>query len=154
MDNQVKNLSLQFFYQFSRLEFALKANGYIKTIGHIKRVEPDWDRFVYNIKADFKASNFQIKDSLQYYFNNPPKVLIQKDNTLSWHQFPRDAARTVENIFIFIRRIKDNLFCGDITEGRQFAAPCNDIMLLEHGIAIMDYVAEIYPKLKNTSPQE
>lgn len=42
----LRELAFDFFYWFSRFEFALKENGYLVSTVMGARAQPDWDRFV------------------------------------------------------------------------------------------------------------
>ena len=56
IDQEMRNLAFDFFYWFSRFEFALKEKRFLKndTIG--ARAEPDWDKFVKTHRAAYAVS--------------------------------------------------------------------------------------------------
>src|SRR3546814_7193384 len=46
IDQDLRNLAFDFFYWFSRFEFALKERRFLKTEAIGARAKPDWDKFV------------------------------------------------------------------------------------------------------------
>lgn len=54
--NEIRDLAFDFFYWFSRFEFALKEAGYLKNSKPGFVAEPGWDKFVSKWKADYKIS--------------------------------------------------------------------------------------------------
>lgn len=46
INNELKDLTFDFFYWFSRFEFALKERKCLKRDGIGDNAEPDWDKFI------------------------------------------------------------------------------------------------------------
>lgn len=54
--DDLKPLAFEFFYWFSRFEFALKANWYLKSEQEGARAEPGWTRFVRKFESGYALS--------------------------------------------------------------------------------------------------
>ncbi|WP_286799236.1 hypothetical protein [Pandoraea sp. 64-18] len=55
IDDVMKNLAFDFFYRFSRFEFALKENGKVKA-GRRGVAEPDWTAFIEEHETTYQLS--------------------------------------------------------------------------------------------------
>src|SRR3546814_17910963 len=56
IDQDLRNLAFDFFYWFSRFEFALKERRFLKTEAIGARAKPDWDKFVQKHRAAYALS--------------------------------------------------------------------------------------------------
>ena len=54
---ELTKVAFLFFYRFSRFEFALKENGFLKNTKRGARAEPNWDRFVNERSDGYHASS-------------------------------------------------------------------------------------------------
>jgi hypothetical protein len=63
--NGLKNASIEFFYWFSRFEFALKENWYLKDTTFGARVEPSRKAFFDKWSATYVRSAAALKESLE-----------------------------------------------------------------------------------------
>jgi hypothetical protein len=59
--NDLKNVSFEFFYWFSRFEFALKENGYLKDTSVGAKAEPSWKAFVDKWSATYVPTAAALK---------------------------------------------------------------------------------------------
>ncbi len=53
---EITERAFDFFYWFSRFEFSLKENGYLKYNNPGDRAEPGWDNFVQNHSDKYSLS--------------------------------------------------------------------------------------------------
>src|SRR3546814_16764373 len=56
IDQDLRNLAFDFFYWFSRFEFAMKERRFLKTAAIGARAKPDWDKFVQKHRAAYALS--------------------------------------------------------------------------------------------------
>lgn len=76
----LSNLAFDFFYWFSRFEFALKANGYLTSheVGH--KADPGWTEFFRKWESTYSASV-----EAQYLLASPPERQIELvSDKLDW----------------------------------------------------------------------
>ena len=102
-----------FFITFSRFECALKTTITYATVNKNK-VEPNWDKFISDIKKDFdKTKSPELKSAVDFLLVNPPKIQSLEKNTLTWidRVFP-DNTPVIFKLSQHIRDIRNNLFHG------------------------------------------
>jgi hypothetical protein len=56
ISDDLAHLAFEFFYSFSRLEFALKENAYLKDLTPDAPAEPGWDKFTSKWANRYAAS--------------------------------------------------------------------------------------------------
>lgn len=56
IDDDLKKISFEFFYWFSRFEFALKENNFLKDKNVGTKAEPNWEEFREKFKNEYAAS--------------------------------------------------------------------------------------------------
>jgi len=101
------------FRQFSRMEYALKATGYLKQPGG--NVQADWDSFAAKIDAEFRVRTDGdpiLKDAVDYLTAQPPKKQVFEQGGLGWRDvIPTSATRTGV-LLLCVARVRNNLFHG------------------------------------------
>ena len=80
IDNELKEISFEFFYWFSRFEFALKANNYLKNNNIGAKAEPDWEEFRKRFKNSYTTSS-QANRLIQLH---PKRQLVGHAKELKW----------------------------------------------------------------------
>lgn len=144
-----RQLALEFFLVLSRVEFALKTSGYAR--GDDQGVNPDWDRFAYDLRKIFNPqANEELKIACEYYLMFPPQKQILETGVLSWcHSLPNTASK-IETILLLIRRVRNNLFHGgkyniqaaDETERNEF--------LLKAALCILKETMRLIPDVRRS----
>ena len=113
---QNENITFDFFIAFSRMEFALKHTGY--AIGDRRRnAMADWDRFGEDNNEVFQEKlknpeNKLLIEAANYLFVSPPKKLKFRNNELSWENRPPIGNKSLKEMLLIIRAIRNNLFHG------------------------------------------
>ena len=113
---QADNITYDFFIAFSRMEFALKHTGYAKG-DQRKNAMADWDRFaddndkVFQTKFSEKK-NKSLIEATNYLFDTPPNRLKYISNKLSWVKRDIIKNRTLKELLLIIRGVRNNLFHG------------------------------------------
>ena len=133
-----------FFYLFARFEFALKALGFHKGDGD---AQPSWDRFAKVLSERFNFDDPHVKKAVDYYFSNPPKKQIIKNGELDWKTVPPNQGK-LKDLFLYLRRVRNNLFHGGKFRGKYFEYPERSNRLIDNGIIILNYCSNIYPDIK------
>ncbi len=99
-----------FYYMFSRSEYALKASGFLMNGVDAKA---NWDSFAGSIRPNFNRNKSkELNDAVKYIKSNPPKKQIVNAGDLAWDQTNNDNLPLVNFLILMIRRIRNNLFHG------------------------------------------
>ncbi|ENA26965.1 hypothetical protein HMPREF1487_09444 [Pseudomonas sp. HPB0071] len=77
--NELSRQAFEFFYWFSRFEFALKENSYLKGKADGRRAEPDWNGFI----QDWQES-YVITPEAESLLASPPEIQIVTREGLAW----------------------------------------------------------------------
>lgn len=114
-----------FMFAMARMEYALKAAGYVKNDG-----EADWGRFAQTVAAYFDAPSERLETAITYILANPPQKLKHRDGQLTWEVArPPITMSTSELVLLYLRRIRGNCFQG----GDGVETPENHKPLLKYG---------------------
>jgi len=109
---------LEFFFVFSRFEFALKEAGYVTTSGrNSDNAAPDWDAFVKQYKKIYQRSD-DADEAVSYLLSNPPqKQKVFRDESgkfrTVWEPFKADTKAPLLKILVdIVKVVRNNLFHG------------------------------------------
>lgn len=126
----------QFFFRFSRAEYALKASRFLQNSGEAKA---DWDKYANNIRDTFDANRTEeLKNAVKYIKENPPKKQVVENGQLAWQQTDNESMHLALFLNVMVRRIRNNLFHGgkfqngasdDISRDLQLINSANIILL-------------------------
>lgn len=103
----LRQLAFDFFFWFSRFEFALKQNGYLVSAVVGARAQPDWDRFVVE-HQDYYVPN-QAAGAL--IAANPLRQIVGDDGGLTFGEvwFAPDATE-LRRVVGLAKTVRNNLF--------------------------------------------
>ncbi len=152
LQDKLPEVAVSFFVVFSRFECAMKRSGtYAK--GDDKGVEADWDRLAGDMgKAFFDQA--VAAGVAPVLIGAPPKKQVKSaDGTLGWRNM--GAVKNVEDLFLAIRRARNNLIHGgkyqddgsghpNLVDGAE-----RSDALLRQSMAIMRAVLESRPDLRD-----
>jgi hypothetical protein len=137
--SDLRQCCFEFFYWFSRFEFALKENKYVIK-GHNGSAAPAWNKF----EVDFAPAYQATKEAEELIASPPqrqvyagPGRYVWKDTNLSQKRTPLGKA-----IFI-IKTIRNNLFHGGKHDEKDWDNPERNMFLLTRGMRILDSLAEM-----------
>lgn len=139
IDDEMKDLAFEFFYRFSRFEFALKENGKVKA-GRRGVAEPDWRAFIEEHETNYLLSERGVE-----LLRAPPEVQRTKGgNSWEWAPLAFDlGASELSCLVLAVKTVRNNLFHG----GKHTAAGWDDharvVFLLKRGIELLDEFAEL-----------
>jgi hypothetical protein len=143
------DLSVAFFMAFSRFEFALKQSGaFAQPRGRNGDAEADWDGFAASIAPHFVLPDpSALKEAVDYILGDPPKVqVLDAANNLSWQ--PRlVVGSNVQQLNIYIRRMRNNLFHGGKFQGKMIPDVSRNHRLLSSAIIVLDEWLQLSPQV-------
>lgn len=133
--DELKDLAFDFLYWFSRFEFSLKENKFLKNDKIGANAEPAWDDFVVQYAADFKHTP-QTQELLRL---NPMRQKVGANSCLEWKDVVLDDCLSdLCKIVRLLKTIRNNLFHG----GKHGAEGWDDVnrtmQLLSCGKSILD----------------
>lgn len=109
ISEELSALAFDFFYWFSRFEFCLKENGYLKHEEPGKNAEPGWDKFV----AKY-AGAFQPSAEAQALIDAPPeRQIVLANRYLDWRSVgTADCTSDLDKVARLVKTVRNNLFHG------------------------------------------
>jgi hypothetical protein len=105
----------KYLYYFARFEGALKRAGYLNSLSDYAEAKPDWDRFARDIESEFSNSKCpETKSAIEYLRTHPPKKEIVLNGKTAWQDAHKNISEHIsaQEIFVFVRRVRNNLFHG------------------------------------------
>lgn len=134
-DPALNQLAGEFFRMFSRMEYALKATGYL--VPNRRNAEADWTRFAIAIHKRFEIIDTeQLRKETAFLLREPPKKQTNNNGVVEWDPTPPDAKNQTDLLLHYVRRIRNNLFHGGKFNGRWFE-PERSGPLIHVGIEIL-----------------
>lgn len=89
IDAELKNLSFEYFYWFSRYEFALKENGYLKNETENSKAEPGWETYL----TDF-CDRYSLTDNAKRLIKlHPKRQIVVANKNLDWRKVGIDDCK-------------------------------------------------------------
>ena len=134
--NDLRLKCFEFFYWFSRFEFALKENGYVKE-GSYNAALPDWEKF-----RDTHSDNYITSPEASTLLEAPPQRQVLVGNMCKWEKtnFSQEKT-TLGKVILVLKTIRNNLFHGGKSNQEDWDNPDRNLFLLENGKAVLDSLA-------------
>lgn len=127
-------MCFEFFMEFARYEYCLKMSGLTPGDGDAKA---DWDRYATEVeKIIVSPDNTELASAIDYILTYPPKKQIVRDGVLVWDDRPAQSRNKAQQVFLLIRRIRNNLFHGGKFNNRWFE-PERSELLMQHAMTIL-----------------
>ncbi len=109
IDQELSALAFEYFYWFSRFEFALKENGYLTSHAPGARADPGWNEFI----ARWSPNYVLCGHGAALLAAAPKRQIVGVGNALEWQDvafldFDSDLAKAVR----LLRAVRNNLFHG------------------------------------------
>ena len=139
-------LANKLFHVFSRAEYALKAAGFNCGDGKAKA---NWDAFARKL-VDLVATpqSEDLRMAVEFMLEYPPKQQMVIHGVLSWKDCRPTGKTKAESLFLYIRRVRNNLFHGGKFNGHWFE-PERSEMLIKHSLTIIHAAIETIPTVKD-----
>lgn len=138
--SSLTNLAFEFFYWFSRFEFALKENGYLRSNRPGVNAEPGWDAFERRWRSEYQLTS-EAEHLLQL---SPNRQVVGKHGELNWAavaiaECPSDLARVIS----LLKVVRNNLFHGGKHGSESWDDRGRTASLLECGRLILNDLARV-----------
>ena len=136
--SDLKNLAFDFFYWFSRFEFSLKENNFLKRDDNGENAEPGWDKFVDQNSPKFHHTE-QTRRLLEL---NPKRQKVGPNCALQWKNVGlEDCKSELCKVVRLLRTIRNNLFHGGKHGADGWDDPQRTKELLLVGKSVLDQLA-------------
>ncbi|MDO6456318.1 hypothetical protein Q4494_04445 [Celeribacter halophilus] len=133
-DQEMADLASDLFRTFAQVEYCLKVTGYC-VAGRGDAANPDWTRFALEIPP-LEDAGEDVVAAISYMQKHPPKKQVYVDEVLQWRIVAPNAENENDLIFLYVRRVRNNLFHGGKFNG-SFFDPERSRELLEYSITIL-----------------
>lgn len=140
IDQELKETVFDFFYLFSRFEFALKENGYLNSHETGANAEPGWDEFTTKKQVNYKPS-----EEASLLLKAPPKrQKVDESDRLIWKLIGLDDCKSdLARVVRLLKTVRNNLFHGGKHDSGGWDNPVRTRFLLTNGIAVLIQLAEL-----------
>ena len=136
--DDLRELCIEYFFKFSRFEFALKENGFLKK-GRHKAAKPNWKKFIREY-----ASTYSPSQEARNLMNDPPDRQIVRDGRCQWEKtnfanFDSD----LDKVVLVLKVIRNNLFHGGKNSQFDWDNPERSAFLIENAISVLGDLASL-----------
>jgi len=140
IDDELKEISFEFFYWFSRFEFALKENNFLKDKNPGAKAEPSWDEFRERYKNEYIASAQAIK-LIQLH---PKRQFVAQAGEQEWKPVGVDHCNNdLCKVITMLNTVRNNLFHGGKHGDIDIDSKARNIELLTIGKMVLKQLAKL-----------
>lgn len=143
----------EFFFVFSRFEFALKQSGYITTSSPTSdNAIPDWDALVKDYKKVYVACE-ETEESIKYLLEKPPNrqtVYREESGALQARWKPitiNSNAPLLYTLVDIVKVVRNNLFHGGKYGDNGWDDEARVSLLLKHSINVIHHWLQLREEL-------
>jgi len=150
VDQDLQEISFRFFYFFSRFEFALKENKYLKKHKPGDTAEASWEEFVDRFK-----DSYQISPCAQELIGlRVKKQIVDESGGIVWRLINLDRAQSdLEKVKIALNGVRNNLFHGGKHGDQEVDEIARNKILLNTAVEVLTELAE-FSELDNDLKRE
>ncbi len=140
VDNDLKEASFEYFYWFSRFEFALKENKYLKDKKAGAKAEPNWEEF----REKFKNSYTPSEEAKRLIQLHPKRQLVTEHEELEWKPVGVSHCNNdLCKVITMLNAVRNNLFHGGKHGDVDVDSKTRNMELLTIGKVVLDQLAEL-----------
>jgi hypothetical protein len=137
-------LMMKFVAVFSRFEYALKLDGFTSVNPKNSVVSADWDTFASTMRGHFnKERTDRLKKATRYILMKPPKRQVVANNALSWASWNPGFTSDLENLLLYVRTMRNNLFHGGKSQAGSPMEIDRNARLLRCGLTVLAECLEL-----------
>jgi hypothetical protein len=133
IDQEMRNLVFDFFFWFSRFEFALKEKRFLKSDVIGARADPSWDKFVKTHRAAYVLS-----PAAEALLAEKPRRQIVGDPEHGFEDLPFSPNTSdLDKVVAYAKMVRNNLFHGGKHGHDQWDDPTRMRRLLKLTIIVL-----------------
>lgn len=137
--DDVRSLAFDFFYWFSRFEYALKATGYLKDDTPGANAEVGWPRFVKTFEGGYTLT----PTAEALIALNPQRQIVPENGDEFRDVGFEDKPSDLEKVLRLAKTVRNNLFHGGKHGVESWDNPDRMRKLLPTTIALLDELAAL-----------
>ena len=140
IDNELKDASFEYFYWFSRFEFALKENKCLKDHTQGAKAEPSWEEFQGKYCSGYVTS----REACRLIELHPKRQIVSEHGKLKW--VPVGVSHCKDDlcrIITMLKAVRNNLFHGGKHGDVEMDSKKRNLELLKLGKHILDQLAQV-----------
>jgi hypothetical protein len=139
------NLAYNFFREFARYEYCLKATGLLE---NSRAATASWTKYAAEVAQVLEAPQTQdLEHAVAYFIDHPPKKQVIKGGLLDWDETLPDHTSKSELILLLVCRVRNNLFHGGKFNGLWFE-PQRSEDLMRHALVILSACGQAHSKVR------
>ena len=136
--DDLRELCMEFFFLFSRFEYALKENGFLKKSKY-KNAQPSWKKFV-----EEYCSTYFPSDEARNLLKDPPECQIVRDGSCEWGKINlANFSSDLERVVFILKTIRNNLFHGGKNSHSDWDNPAKNTFLIKNAISVLGDLASL-----------
>lgn len=138
IEDDLSKIAFEFFYRFSRFEFCLKENSYLKNKQPGFSAEPGWKCFVVK-----HAEAYALSAEAEALLASPPEQQIVADNLeLAWQPISFEKCTSdLDKVVKSVKTVRNNLFHGGKHGAAGWDDPVRARLLIEMSTAVLAVLA-------------
>ncbi|RDL16437.1 hypothetical protein [Serratia fonticola] len=139
ISRELKEAAFDYFYWFSRFEFALKERGFLKSKEEGKTAVPDWTAF----KKEY-SDVYEITDDAKLLVElHPKRQVIGAGGGLDWRPVGLEHCNNdLCNVVTMLTTIRNNLFHGGKHGDKEIDDVARNILLLKTAGRVLKELAQ------------
>lgn len=138
ISEELKESSFEYFYWFSRFEFVLKENGFLKSEDQGAKAEPSWGKFKDKFKDQYNASS-EAKALIDLH---PKRQVVSVGRSLEWIPVGLDhCTNELCKVITMLCTIRNNLFHGGKHGDFEVDDKQRNLSLLHQAKLVLDQLA-------------
>jgi hypothetical protein len=150
-------LVLEFSARYTRMEWALKSGGFLRSKKSGSRAKADWDEYAETIRGKLRGVP-AAGAAIDLLTANPPREQrVDSGGELGWKVVDRREYKSEEGYLLrLVRTVRNNLFHGGLYAepvGRM-EEPARNRALLEACMVILNACVELSPEFKSKLTQQ
>lgn len=137
---EVEHLAFEFFFRFSRFEFAMKANCYLEDEREGRQAKPGWSKFERKFEADYVLS-----DAGEHLIKLcPQRQVVAANKALKFvPEAFDDNASDLSKVTRLLKNVRNNLFHGGKKTTVGWDDPARISLLLAVGGELLEELAKL-----------
>lgn len=137
---ELERSAFDFFFWFSRFEFALKENGYLRLTQPGSPALPGWERFVDQFQSKYACS----EAATRLIALNPKRQVVSGTGPLHFEDLVFAANDSdLSKVIRLLKNVRNNLFHGGKHDRDGWSDPDRTIELLECTGQLLPEMAEL-----------
>ncbi len=139
VDANLRSHVFEFFYWFSRFEFALKERRFLKSKAIGARAEPDWTDFIKKFESQYELS----QDGSSLIAQNPKCQIVGQHELEFVPVTYKDQPSELRQVVTLLKTVRNNLFHGGKHGDDGWDDPERIMALLGLSIRVLHELADL-----------